>query len=90
MWTSPRLLLLGVGVGVLSTVVPYVLDQIVLRRTGQAAFALLLALLPVTATVIGLVVLRQVPSLPEAFGILAVVLGLTMRTREREPRPEPL
>jgi inner membrane transporter RhtA len=89
-WTSPRLLLLGVGVGVLSTVVPYVLDQIVLRRTGQAAFALLLALLPVTATVIGLVVLRQVPSLPEAFGILAVVLGLTMRTREREPRPEAL
>jgi inner membrane transporter RhtA len=89
-WTSPRLLLLGVGVGVLSTVVPYVLDQVVLRRTGQAAFALLLALLPVTATVVGLVVLRQVPSLPEAFGILAVVLGLTMRTREREPRPEPL
>lgn len=89
-WTSPRLLLLGVGVGVLSTVVPYALDQIVLRRTGQAAFALLLALLPVTATLIGLVVLRQVPSPPEALGILAVVLGLTMRTREQEPRPEPL
>jgi inner membrane transporter RhtA len=80
-WTSPRLLVLGVGVGVLSTVVPYVLDQIVLRRTGQAAFALLLALLPVTATVIGLVVLRQVPSPPEAVGILAVVGGLALRSR---------
>jgi inner membrane transporter RhtA len=80
-WTSPRLLVLGVGVGVLSTVVPYVLDQVVLRRTGQAAFALLLALLPVTATVIGLVVLRQVPSLPEAVGILAVVGGLALRSR---------
>jgi inner membrane transporter RhtA len=80
-WTSPRLLVLGVGVGVLSTVVPYVLDQIVLRRTGQAAFALLLALLPVTATVIGLVVLRQVPSLPEAVGTLAVVGGLALRSR---------
>ena len=89
-WSSPRLLVLGIGVGVLSTVVPYALDQVVLRRTGQAAFALLLALLPVTATVIGLVVLRQVPSLPEALGILAVVLGLTMRTRDREPRTEPL
>jgi len=88
-WSSPRLLLLGVGVGVASTVVPYVLDQVVLRRLGQAAFALLLALLPVTATVIGLVVLRQVPSPPEALGILAVVLGLTLRSRE-PARPEPL
>ena len=89
-WTSPRLLVLGIGVGVLSTVVPYVLDQLVLRRMGQAAFALLLALLPVTATLIGLVVLRQVPTLPEALGILAVAGGLTLRSRDREPRPEPL
>jgi len=89
-WTSPRLLLLGVGVGVLSTVIPYALDQVVLRRTGQASFALLLALLPVTATVVGLVVLRQVPSLTEAFGIFAVVLGLTMRTRDRKPGAAPL
>lgn len=89
-WASPRLLLLGVGVGVLSTVVPYVLDQVVLRRTGQAAFALLLALLPVTATVVGLLVLRQVPTLPEALGILAVVGGLVLRSRDRTPEPEQL
>jgi inner membrane transporter RhtA len=89
-WTSPRLLVLGIGVGVLATVVPYVLDQVVLRRMGQARFALLLALLPVTATAIGLVVLRQVPTLPEALGILAVVLGLTIRTRGTEPGAEPL
>lgn len=89
-WSSPRLLVLGVGVGVLATVVPYVLDQIVLRRMGQARFALLLALLPVTATAIGLVVLRQVPTLPEALGILAVVAGLTIRTRRAQPAPGPL
>ncbi len=89
-WTSPRLLVLGIGVGVASTVVPYVFDQLVLRRTGQAAFALLLALLPVTATVVGLLVLRQVPTLPEALGIAAVVGGLTVRSRDRAPRPEPL
>ena len=89
-WTSPRLLVLGVGVGVLSTVVPYVLDQVVLRRTGQASFALMLALLPVTATLIGLLVLHQIPTFPEAIGILAVVLGLTMRTRDRDSRPETL
>jgi inner membrane transporter RhtA len=90
-WSSPRLLLLGVGVGVLSTVVPYALDQVVLRRMGQARFALLLALLPVTATTIGLLVLRQVPTLPEALGILAVAAGLTIRTRAgHEQPPEPL
>jgi inner membrane transporter RhtA len=89
-WTSPRLLVLGVGVGVLATVVPYVLDQVVLRRMGQARFALLLALLPVTATAVGLVVLRQVPTLLEAIGILAVVTGLTIRTRDAKPAPAPL
>ncbi|OZM74667.1 EamA family transporter [Amycolatopsis antarctica] len=94
-WGSPRLLLLGVGVGVLATVVPYGLDQVVLRRVGQARFAVLLALLPVTAALIGLALLAQVPTVPEALGILAVVGGVALRSRERpggsgavaEPRP---
>lgn len=89
-WESPRLLLLGVGVGVLSTAVPYALDQVVLRRLGRASFALLLALLPVTATLIGFVMLRQVPSMIEALGILAVVVGLTVRPRAPAVRREPL
>jgi inner membrane transporter RhtA len=89
-WTSPRLLLLGIGVGVLSTVVPYALDQVVLRRLGRATFALLLALLPVSAVLSGLVLLRQVPSPPEALGILAVVVGVAVRTRQAESEPEPL
>jgi inner membrane transporter RhtA len=82
-WGSPRSLLLGIGVGVLSTVVPYGLDQVVLRRVGQARFALLLALLPVTATLTGLAVLAQVPTLPEAVGILAVVAGVALHSRGR-------
>lgn len=81
-WGEPDLLLLGVGVGVLSTVVPYTLDQVVLRRVGRAGFALLLALLPATATGVGFLVLAQVPSLPEALGILAVVAGVALRSRE--------
>lgn len=89
-WASPRLLVLGIGVAVLATVVPYALDQVVLRRMGQARFALLLALLPVTATAVGLVVLRQVPTVLEALGIFAVAAGLTIRTRDVRPTPEPL
>jgi inner membrane transporter RhtA len=86
-WSSPKLLGIGVGIGILSTVVPYVLDQIVLRRVGQARFALLLALLPVSAAVMGFVVLRQIPAIPEAVGILAVVGGLGLRSREPTEPP---
>lgn len=82
-WGSPTLLLLGVGVGVLSTVVPYALDQVVLRRVGQTRFALLLALLPATASVVGLLVLAQVPRPAEAIGIVAVVTAVALRSAER-------
>jgi inner membrane transporter RhtA len=81
-WGAPRLLLLAVGVGVLSSVVPYVLDQVVLRRVGRARFALLLALLPATAAVLGLVVLAQIPRPLEAIGIVAVVAAVLLRSPE--------
>lgn len=86
---DPTVLLLAVGVGVLSSVVPYVLDQLVLRRVGQARFAVLLALLPATATVVGLVVLAQVPGLVEAFGIAAVVAAVGLRSRDGDEPAEP-
>jgi len=86
---SPRLFLLAVGVGLLSSVVPYALDQIVLRRAGPARFALLLALLPATASLVGLVVLRQVPKAAEAAGILAVVGAVLLRSREPDAPAEP-
>jgi inner membrane transporter RhtA len=77
-WTSPWLLLLGVGVGLLSTAIPYALDQLVLRRLRRSTFALLLALLPVTATLTGFVFLSQRLTAIEACGILAVVLGVVV------------
>ncbi len=79
---DPLVLLVAVGVGVLSSVVPYVIDQIVLRRVGRARFAVLLALLPATATGVGLVTLQQVPGLWEALGITAVVAAVALRSRD--------
>ena len=67
-WPTRLVLLVAIGVGALSSVVPYVLDQIVLRRVGQGRFAVLLALLPVTAMLVGLVALGQVPGALEAVG----------------------
>jgi inner membrane transporter RhtA len=81
----PAVLVLGVGVGVLSSVVPYVLDQVVLRRVGRARFAVLLALLPATATIVGLVALAQVPGPAEALGIAAVVGAVALRSRDGDP-----
>ena len=77
-----RVLIIGAGVGVLSSVVPYVLDQIVLRRVGQARFAVLLALLPATATIVGFVWLYQLPGLLEALGIAAVVAAVALRSKD--------
>jgi inner membrane transporter RhtA len=79
---DPVVLVLAVGVGMLSSVVPYVLDQVVLRRLGQARFAVLLALLPATATVVGLIGLAQVPTAVEFLGIAAVVAAVALRSRD--------
>lgn len=86
---DPVVLALGLGVGVLSSVVPYVLDQIVLRRVGTARFAVLLALLPATATVVGLVLLAQLPGAAEALGIAAVVGAVALRSRDGDPPAGP-
>jgi len=85
---DPWVLVLAVGVGVLSSVVPYGLDQVVLRRVGQARFAVLLALLPATATVIGLLVLSQLPGLAEGAGILLVIGAVLLRSRDGDASAE--
>jgi inner membrane transporter RhtA len=81
--SSPLLVLAGIGVGICSSVIPYVCDQLAMARLPQATFALLLSLLPASATAIGLVVLRQVPGLQEIAGILLVAGGVALH---REPK----
>jgi inner membrane transporter RhtA len=75
------LLLVCLGIGVLSNAVPYALDQYVLRRVTADRFALLLAILPVTAAVIGAVMLGQVLRPAEVVGIALVVVALIVRRR---------
>jgi inner membrane transporter RhtA len=81
---DPVALLAGIGVGVSSSVVPYVSDQLAMARLARATYALMVSLLPATATVIGIVVLAQVPSWPEAVGVGLVIAGVALH---REPRP---
>lgn len=84
--STPLLLAGGVAAGVLSNVIPYGIDQLVMQRLARARFALLQALLPVTATLIGLVWLSQVPSAREAVGIVAVIAAIVIN-RESNPAP---
>ena len=76
--TDPVGLLAGAGVGVSSSVIPYVCDQLALARLARATYALMVSLLPATATAIGLVVLTQVPSATEAAGVALVVGGVAL------------
>ena len=75
---APRLLLAGIRVGVCSSVIPYVCDQLAMSRLPRSSFALLLALLPATATIIGAIVLRQIPSMQESIGVLMVMAGVAI------------
>jgi inner membrane transporter RhtA len=75
---DPVAIAAGVGVGISSSVIPYVCDQLALARLARATYALLVSLLPATAAVIGVLVLTQIPAWSEAAGICFVVAGVAL------------
>jgi inner membrane transporter RhtA len=77
-FVSPLLLAAGIGVGICSSVIPYVIDQLAMARLPRATYALLLSLLPATAAVIGFVVLHQIPSIADGVGVALVVAGVAL------------
>jgi inner membrane transporter RhtA len=80
----PVWLLAGIGVGVCSSVIPYLLDQFAMAQVSRATFAVLLCLLPASATVIGLVVLGQRPTVQDLLGTILVIAGVAIHVdRER-------
>jgi inner membrane transporter RhtA len=83
-FADPVALAAGVGVGVCSSVVPYVFDQLAMARLPRASYALLVSLLPATACAAGLLVLAQVPSPAEAAGVALVVAAVALH---RPPEP---
>ena len=81
-WHTPAWLVAGLAVGVLSNVVGYGIDQHVLRRVPVRRFALLLALLPVTAMLVGFIALDQTPSVIDLCGAALVITGVLIQERE--------
>lgn len=87
-WTSPRLLGLCLLVGVFSNAIGYGIDQFTLRRIPIRRFSVLLALLPVTAALIGWIALDQRPSALDTVGIALVLVGVVVQDREEIARVE--
>ena len=87
-WLSPTLLAACLLVGVFSNAIGYGIDQFTMRRIPIRRFSLLLALLPVTASVIGWIVLGQQPSALDVIGITLVLVGVAVQERDEIERVE--
>jgi inner membrane transporter RhtA len=83
-FSHPILILAGIGVGISSSVIPYVCDQLAMARLSRATFALMLALLPACATIIGAIVLRQIPSTRDIIAIALVMGGVAIHQAPRK------
>lgn len=82
--TTPTLLAASFGVGICSSVIPYVCDQFAMARLPRATFALMLALLPATALIIGVIVLAQIPTRLELAGVALVIAGVAIHHERSE------
>lgn len=85
--SSNRLLVQCLLVGLLSSAVAYAIDQAVIRRIPIRRFALLLALLPVTAMVVGYIGLDQRPSAVDLVGAALVIAGVVTQERDETELP---
>jgi inner membrane transporter RhtA len=79
---DPVAIAAGIGVGIASSVIPYVCDQLAMARLTRSAYSLMVSLLPATATIVGVVVLAQIPTALELVGVGLVVAAVGVH-RER-------
>lgn len=75
---SGPLVVAGIGVGICSSVAPYVADPLAMSRLLRTGFALYLAILPATATHIAAIVLAQIPTLRDTVGIAFVMIAIAI------------
>ncbi|MEO3870751.1 EamA family transporter [Nonomuraea sp. B12E4] len=85
----PETLLIGLGVGLLSSVIPYTLELQALRRMPKHAFGILMSLEPAAAALIGVLLLSEVLHLRQWAAVVCIVaasLGSTRMGRRRRRR----
>src|SRR6266699_273623 len=75
MLLNPKVLLVGVGVAVLSTIIPFSLELEALRRLPARVFGVLMSLEPVIAALIGFVVLRETIGLRALVALILIIVA---------------
>ena len=78
---DPRILLIGLGVGLLSSVIPYSLELVALRRMSSHAFGILMSLEPAAAALAGVVLLGELLGLAQWCAVACVVVASVGVTR---------
>ncbi|GGT27637.1 EamA family transporter [Nonomuraea spiralis] len=84
---QPHLLLIGLGVGLLSSVIPYSLELQALRRMPKHVFGILMSLEPAVAAMAGVLLLGEVLHVQQWTAIVCIVaasLGSTRMTTGRK------
>ena len=82
---EPTVLLVGLGVAVLSSVIPYSLELEALRRIPPRVFGILMSLEPAVAAVAGLVVLGEALLPTQWIAVCCVVSASVGATRSARP-----
>lgn len=91
--TDPSLLIPAAGVALLSSVIPYGLELVALRRIPTRVFGILMSLEPAAAAMAGFLVLGQQLVARQVVALVLVSMasvGVTLGRREGQPPPQPL
>jgi inner membrane transporter RhtA len=78
---DPSLLILGAGVALLSSVIPYSLELVALRRMSTSAFGVFMSLEPAIAALVGWLVLREALELRAILALALVTIAAIGATR---------
>ncbi|WP_329520445.1 EamA family transporter [Spirillospora sp. NBC_01491] len=84
---DPMLLLVGLGVGVLSSVIPYSLEMEALRRMPARVFGVLMSLEPAVAALVGVALLGEVLTGRQWIAICCVIVACAGATRSGQDPP---
>ncbi|MNY48531.1 Threonine/homoserine exporter RhtA [compost metagenome] len=89
---DPALMLAGLGVGILSSAVPYSLEMVALKRLPQQTFGILLSMEPAIGALAALFILGEQLTLLQWLAIASIIVasvGSATSIRQAMPQAEP-